>query len=196
MLNYIWFGMLAIGFIVGTLNGRIEAVTKALIDSCNSAVTLSIGLLGIMCLWTGLMGVAEQSGLVQYIAKIVRPIMRFLFPDIPKKHPAIGAMVMNMVANFLGLGNAATPLGLKAMGELQKLNTKKDTATDSMSMFLVLNTAAIQLIPATIIAVRAASGSTSPGEIIGTVWVASICATIAGIIAVKILSIRSKKKLR
>lgn len=188
MLNYIWFGMLVFGIIVGIINGRIDAVTQAVVDSSKGAIELSIGLLGIMCLWTGLMGVAEKSGMIRLISRAVRPVLRFLFPSIPKDHPASGAIVMNLVANFLGLGNAATPLGLKAMGELQKLNKHKDTATNEMSMFLVLNTACIQLIPATVIAVRSAAGSKNPAEIIGTIWVATICASCAGIIAVKILS--------
>ncbi|MFZ5985592.1 MAG: nucleoside recognition domain-containing protein [Bacillota bacterium] len=188
MLNYIWFGMLVVGFAVGIMNGRVNEVTQAVVDSSKNAIELSIGLLGIMCLWTGLMGIAEKSGIIRGIARIVRPVMRFLFPGIPKGHPASGAIVMNLVANFLGLGNAATPLGLKAMGELQKLNPSKDTSTNEMSMFLVLNTACIQFISATIIAVRAAAGSKSPTEIIGTIWVATICATTAGVIAAKILS--------
>jgi len=196
MLNYIWFGMIIIGFVIGIMNGRIETVTKAAIDSAQKAVELSIGLLGIMCLWTGLMGIAEKSGLVQYIARIVRPILRFLFPDIPKKHPALGAVVMNLVANFLGLGNAATPLGLKAMSEMQKLNTTKNTATDAMCMFLVLNTSAIQLIPATVIAIRQTSNSSNPTEVIGTIWVASACATIAGIVAVKLFMASAKERVR
>lgn len=196
MLNYIWFGMLVIGFIVAILNGKIDAATQAAIDSAGKAVELGIELLGIMCLWTGLMRIAEKSGLVQNIARIIRPVLRFLFPEIPGKHPAMGAIVMNLAANFLGLGNAATPLGLKAMGELQKLNSKKDTATNAMCMFLVLNTGSIQLIPATIIAVRSAEGSSNPAEIIATIWVASACAATAGIIAVKLFSIMSNRKMR
>ena len=188
MLNYIWFGLLLIGFVVGILNGRTEEVTRAVMDSARGGVDLSIGLVGVMCLWTGLMAVAEKSGLVRLIAKAVRPIIGFLFPDVPKRHPAVGAIVMNLTANFLGLGNAATPLGLKAMDELQKLNSKKDTATTSMIMFLVMNTAAIQLVPATIIAVRSAAGSSNPAEIIAPIWIASICASIAGVASVKILT--------
>lgn len=193
MLNYIWLGMLFIGFVVGILNGRIQEVTKAAMDSAQAAVELSIGLVGVMCLWTGLMGIAEKSGLVRFLAKKIRPVMRFLFPDIPKGHPAMGAIVMNLVANFFGLGNAATPLGIKAMGELQKLNPDKDTATDSMGMFLVLNTSAIQLVPATIIALRSASGSSNPSEIIVTIWVATLCATIAGVISVKLFTSIGKR---
>jgi len=187
MLNYIWFGMIVVGFVVGIMNGRIDEVTKAVIESSGKAIEISIGLLGVMCLWTGLMGIAEKSGLVELITKLARPILRFLFPQIPAKHPAIGAIVMNLVANFFGLGNAATPLGLKAMNELQKLNPRKDTATDAMSTFLVMNTSAIQLIPATVISIRAALGSANPTEIVGTVWVATVCSAVVGIIAVKLL---------
>jgi spore maturation protein A len=188
MINYIWIGLLIIGFIAGIFTGRIDQVTKAAMDSAQSAVVVCFGLLGVMCLWTGLMKVAEKSGLVNLIGRFVRPILVFLFPDIPKNHPALGAIVMNLVANFFGLGNAATPLGIKAMNELQSLNDDKKTATDSMCMFLVLNTAAIQLIPANIIALRTAEGSKKPAEIIVCIWIASICATIMGIIAAKLLS--------
>jgi spore maturation protein A len=194
MLNYVWTIMLGVGFIVGILNGKADKVTKAVMDSAGNAVQLCIGLLGIMCLWTGLMGIAEKSGLVGSLAAIVRPVINFLFPEIPKKHKAVGAIVMNLAANFFGLGNAATPLGIKAMNELQRLNPNKASATNAMSMFLVLNTSAIQLIPATIIAIRAAAGSANPGEIIITIWVASICASIAGVIAVKIFSLRELQK--
>lgn len=188
MLNYIWVGLLVIGFIAGIINGRIDEVTKAAMDSAQTAVTVCIGLLGVMCLWTGLMKIAEKSGLIRGISRVVRPVMNLLFPGIPKDHPAMGAIVMNLVANFLGLGNAATPLGIKAMGELQKLNKDKKTATDAMCMFLVLNTAAIQLIPASIIALRTAEGSKKPAEIMICIWIASVCATIMGIIAAKLLS--------
>lgn len=196
MLNYVWCGLLVLGFAAGIMNGRVEAVAKAAVDSAAGAVNICIGLLGVMCLWTGLMAIAEKSGLVQKLAGLARPALRFLFPGIPKGHPAMGAVVMNLAANFLGLGNAATPLGLKAMNELQKLNADKDTATDSMSMFLVLNTAAIQLIPATIIALRSAAGSSNPTEIIAPIWAASLAATFAGIVAVRLLSAFSRKKPR
>jgi spore maturation protein A len=187
MLNYIWMGLLLIGFLAGILNGRLSEVTKAAMDSAQAAVTICIGLIGVMCLWTGLMKIAEKSGLIKAIGKAVQPVLGFLFPDIPKNHPALGAIVMNLAANFLGLGNAATPLGIKAMQQLQKLNKAGDTASDSMCMFLVLNTAAIQLIPATIIALRTAEGSAKPAEIIVCIWIASVCATITGIIAAKLL---------
>ena len=140
MLNYIWSIMLIAGFVVGVLNGKAEEVTKAAMDSAGNAIQLCIGLLAIMCLWTGMMGIAEKSGLVSSLEAAVRPVIKFLFPEIPKKHKAGGAIVSNLTANFFGLGNAATPLGIKAMNELQRLNPEKSTATNSMSMFLVLNT--------------------------------------------------------
>ncbi len=193
MLNYIWIGLLMIGFAFGIVNGRLDDVTKAAMDSAQTAITVCIGLLGVMCLWTGLMKIAEKSGLIRIIGRAVRPVLRFLFPEIPKDHPALGAIVMNLVANFLGLGNAATPLGLKAMKELQSINKDKKTATNAMCMFLVLNTAAIQLVPANIIALRTSEGSKKPAEIIVCIWIASVCATIMGIIAVKLLSVVWKK---
>lgn len=193
MLNYIWIGLLMLGFAFGIVNGRLDDVTKAAMDSAQTAVTVCIGLLGVMCLWTGLMKVAEKSGLIRIIGRAVRPVLIFLFPEIPKDHPALGAIVMNLVANFLGLGNAATPLGLKAMKELQSLNKDKKTATNAMCMFLVLNTAAIQLVPANIIALRTSAGSKKPAEIIICIWIASVCATIMGIIAAKMLSAVWKK---
>lgn len=193
MLNYIWIGLLMIGFAFGIVNGRLDDVTKAAMDSAQTAVTVCIGLLGVMCLWTGLMKVAEKSGLIRIIGRAVRPVLVFLFPEIPKDHPALGAIVMNLVANFLGLGNAATPLGLKAMQELQSINKDKKTATNAMCMFLVLNTAAIQLVPANIIALRTSAGSKKPAEIIICIWIASVCATIMGIIAAKMLSAVWKK---
>jgi spore maturation protein A len=188
MLNYIWLFMLLAGFIIGIMNGRVEEVTRALLESAGAAVELGIGLLGVICLWTGIMNIAEKSGIIRFITRLAEPVLRAFFPEIPRKHPAIGAMVMNLSANFLGLGNAATPLGLKAMKELQMINPKKDTATDSMSMFLVLNTAAVQLVPTTVIAIRTFAGSKNPAEIIGAVWVASISAAVTGVLAVKLLS--------
>ncbi len=196
MLNYIWFGLLVLGFTVGAMNGKLDEVTHAAISAAGIAVELCIGLLGVMCLWTGLMAIADKSGLVRFIAKLVRPVMRLLFSEIPKGHPALGAIVMNLVANFFGLGNAATPLGIKAMGELQKINKNKNTATNSMSMFLVLNTAAFQLVPATIIALRTSAGSSNPTDIIVPIWIASLCATVVGVIAAKLMAAATPNKLR
>ena len=188
MLNYIWMGMLVAGFIMGILNGRLEEVTHAAFASAGRAVELSIGLLGIMCLWSGLMKISEKSGLMKVIARLARPMLKFLFPQIAKNNKALGAIIMNLSANFLGLGNAATPLGIKAMTELQKANGKSETASDSMCMFLILNTSAVQLIPTTLIALRTDAGSAAPSEITACVWVVSICSALVGITMVRLLS--------
>ena len=184
MLNYIWFGMMAIGVIAGIFNGRIEAVTQAAIDMAKTSVTIAIGLIGIMALWLGIMKIAEESGLIKIIARGLRPITIRLFPDVPEDHPAIGSIVLNMSANMLGLGNAATPLGLKAMQELQELNEQKDTATNSMVMFLAINTSSVQLIlPATVVALMGAAAS----QIFLTTILATLFSTVAAVVAVKTL---------
>jgi spore maturation protein A len=184
MLNYIWFGMMAIAVVAGIFTGRIDAVTEAAIDMAKVSVEIAIGLIGIMALWLGTMKIAEESGLIRIIAKLLRPITLRLFPDVPPDHPAIGSIVLNMSANMLGLGNAATPLGLKAMEELQELNEHKETATNAMVMFLAINTSSVQLIlPATVVALMGASAS----EIFLTTILATLCSTIAAIAAVKFL---------
>jgi len=189
MLNYIWFGMMAIGVGAGIYNGKIDAVTNAAIDMAKVSVEISIGLIGIMALWLGIMNIAEESGLIRIIARGLRPITVRLFPEVPVDHPAIGSIVLNMSANILGLGNAATPLGLKAMEELQELNEQKDTATNSMVMFLAINTSSVQLIlPATVVALMGASAS----EIFVTTILATLCSTIAAIAAVKFLEKRKR----
>jgi len=168
---------------------RMTAVTNdGIIGAAKTAVELAIALIGIMALWLGIMKIAEQSGLVSKLALALRPVTTRLFPDVPADHPAMGAMIMNISANILGLANAATPLGLKAMEELNKLNRKLGTATDAMCTFLVINTSNIQLIPATVIAIRAASGSGNPTEILGPVIVATAVAMTVGITTVKLLS--------
>ncbi len=166
---------------------KIKAVTQAALDFANTAVEISIGLIGIMALWLGLMKIAEEAGLISVVTRILAPVTRRIFPDVPADHPAVGAMVMNIAANMLGLNNAATPLGLKAMEELNRINPKAGTATNAMITFLTINTGGLVLIPATAIAVRAASGSSNPGIIIGTSIVGALCATVAGVAAAKIL---------
>lgn len=189
MLNYIWFGMMAIGVVVGVFTGRIDAVTEAAIDMAKTAVEISIGLIGIMALWLGVMKIAEESGLIRIIARALRPIMVRLFPDVPPDHPAMGSIVLNMSANMLGLGNAATPLGLKAMEELQELNPHKKTASNAMVMFLAINTSSVQLIlPATVVALMGAVSS----QIFITTILATLCSTTAAIITVKLLE-KSKR---
>jgi spore maturation protein A len=166
----------------------LQRVTNdGIVAYAGTAVTIAIGLIGIMALWLGVMKVAEEAGLVQTLARGLKPVMTRLFPDVPAEHPAMGAMILNIAANMLGLANAATPLGLKAMEELNKLNKKAGMATDAMCTFLVINTSSVQVIPATAIAIRAAAGSANPTEIIVPVLIATSCATIAGIVSVKLL---------
>lgn len=184
MLNYIWFGMMFIAVIVGILTGNIDAVTQAAIDMAKTAVEIAIGLIGIMALWLGTMKIAEESGLIRIIARAIRPFTIRLFPDVPEDHPAIGSIILNMAANLLGLGNAATPLGLKAMEELQDLNPEKETATNAMCTFLAINTSSIQLIlPATVVALMGAAAN----QIFITTILATGLSTIAAIIAVRFL---------
>ncbi|MDJ0714401.1 MAG: nucleoside recognition domain-containing protein [Prochloraceae cyanobacterium] len=185
MLNYVWFGLIFISVVVGTIDGKIDAVTEAAINSAEAAVTLAIGLIGIMALWLGMMKIAEESGLIELISQIVRPITIWLFPEVPPDHPAMGSIVLNMAANILGLGNAATPLGLKAMQELQELNPTKDTASNAMCTFLAINTSSVQLIlPATVVGLMGVSAS----QIFLPTIFATSMSTIAAIVSVKILS--------
>jgi spore maturation protein A len=156
-------------------------------EYAGTAVDISIGLIGIMAFWLGIMKIAEKGGIIQLLSKAIRPLAKFLFPEIPPDHPAIGTMLMNIIANWLGLSNAATPLGLKAMKDLQDLNKSTHTATNAMVVFLALNTASITLIPMTVIAIRAKLGSANPFEIISTAVLASTCATIAAVSAAKLL---------
>lgn len=166
---------------------RIKQVTQAALDYAATAVNIALGLIGIMALWLGIMRIADEAGAIKFLARLLRPFMKFLFPDVPADHPAVGSMIMNISANMLGLSNAATPLGLKAMEELEKLNPKKGVATNAMCTFLAINTAGLTLIPATAIAVRAAAGSSNPTVIVGTTIVGGLCSTTVGIIAAKLL---------
>lgn len=196
MINFIWAGLLIIGFVVGAITGNIEAVTNAAIDSAKTGVDLALGLIGIMTLWLGLMKIAEDSGLVEKLAKALKPLMVWLFPDVPADHPAMGAMIMNIAANMLGLGNAATPLGLKAMKELQELSDDKETATDAMVTFLAINTSSVTLIPATTIGILVLSGAKNPTEIIGPTLVATTVSTIVAIIASKVFQKLPKYQMK
>lgn len=187
MINIIWAVLLISGFVVGAINGNLQAVTDAAIENAETGVSIALGLIGIMALWLGIMKIAEEAGIVKALAKLISPITRRLFPEVPEDHPAMGAIVMNVAANILGLGNAATPLGLKAMSELQKLNEQKDTATNAMVMFLAINTSSVTLIPATTIGILSAAGGTNTTNIIGPTIIATAVSTIVAIIAVKSL---------
>jgi spore maturation protein A len=187
MINYIWFFIIAVGIIFGFMTGQGDAVSKAVINSTNSTVELIIGLIGLMCLWCGVMKIAERSGLTDKIAILLKPFLRLIFKKAAKDEKAMGAIVMNLTANIMGLSNAATPFGIKAMEEMQKLNSKKSTASDDMALFLVLNAACIQIVPATILSIRAACNSQNPGIIILPAILATGTAAIVGILVCKLL---------
>jgi spore maturation protein A len=187
LLNVVWLGMLLIGIAVAAVNGRVEVVSQAALNSSQVAVTICLELVGIMTMWLGLLKIAEKSGLVELLARAVKPITNLLFPSIPSGHPALGAIIMNISANILGLGNAATPFGLKAMEEMQALNRRSETASDAMCTFLAINTSCITLIPATIIGVRVGANSTNPTEIVGPTIFATACAMVVAITADAIL---------
>lgn len=187
MLNIIWLALIVLSLIVAAARGTVPEVGQQAVNMAKTAVDISLGLIGIMALWLGIMKIAEEAGLIRLLARLIKPITKRLFPEVPPEHPAMGAMVMNIAANWLGLGNAATPMGIKAMEELQTLNKSKDTATNAMVVFLTINTASITLIPATMIAVRVSAGSQDPFGIIGTTIFASATATVVGVTAAMLL---------
>ena len=188
MLNYLWLGLILCGVVLGVLTGRTEALTAATFDACKSSLmSIALPLGAVMSLWLGIMRLAEKSGAVERLSGLLRPLLVRLFPDVPADHPAMGAMVMNIAANMLGLGNAATPLGLRAMQNLETLNPRPGTATNAMCTFLAINTSSVQLIPATAVGILAAAGAVHPTAIIGTALVATSCSFMTGIISVKLL---------
>lgn len=188
MLNFIWLGLILLAVFLGGLNGTLGEIAPAAFEAAKNAVmTLALPLAGLMALWLGMMRLAEKAGLISVLARMLRPVLTRLFPDVPATHPAMGSMLMNMAANMLGLSNAATPLGLRAMQDLEKINPHPGTASNAMCTFLAINTSSVQLIPATAVAILATAGSTQPTAIIGTAFVATLCSTIAGLVAVKSL---------
>ena len=189
MLNYIWLGLMVLAVVMGGLTGRLKEVTAGALDAAELAVMkTALPLIGLTALWLGLMRLAEQSGLIQTLAKALRPVMRRLFPEVPVDHPAMGSMLMNMAANMIGVTNAATPLGLRAMADLEKLNRHPGTATDAMCTFLALNTSSLQLIPTTAISILALADSANPVAIVGTTLLATACSTVVAVVAVKALA--------
>ncbi|MGE6258886.1 nucleoside recognition domain-containing protein [Heyndrickxia sporothermodurans] len=181
MVNYIWIGMTLIGLVFAALNGKMKDVNEAIFQSANEAVTLCIGLISILVFWLGIMRIAQDSGLLDKFSRIFRPLIKRLFPEIPENHPAMGYILSNIIANMFGLGNAATPLGIKAMEQLKELNGGKSVASRSMITFLALNTSGLTLIPTTVIAIRMNYHSASPTEIVGPTLMATTIATIAAI---------------
>lgn len=187
MLNVLWPIFLILSFVYSFFSGNIDKVNKSIFDSVSSAVELSITFLGTMCLWNGIMKIVKSTSLINKLTKLLNPAMRFLFPDLKNNKEAYQDISMNIIANILGLGNAATPLGIKAMKTMQKENLNKDTLSNSMIMFIVLNTASIQIIPTTVITIRSSFGAENPSSVIIPIWVASITAAVVGIFATKIL---------
>ena len=184
-LNPIWLFLMTAALVVAAYSGNMKTITEASFDSARSAVELAIGLIGTMALWLGLLRVAEAAGMMQAIARAIKPIMVRLFPEVPAEHPAMSAIIMNISANALGLGNAATPMGLKAMKELDRLNPAKGTATDAMCLFLAINTSSVTLLPIETITVRASAGADNPASIVLPSLIATACSTTAAIAAAK-----------
>jgi spore maturation protein A len=187
MLNYIWFGLMAISLVVAAFKGTADAVTAGAVESAATAVQIAIGLVGIMALWLGVMRIAEAAGLVTLLGRALRPIVRWLFPEVPASHPAAGSLVLAIAANMLGLNNAATPLGIKAMEELQTLNADRDSASNAQVTFMAITTSGVQLIPATMIGVLAAAGSVVPTAIIAPSLIATGIGTAAAVMTAKLL---------
>lgn len=187
MLNILWPIFIILSFIYGLITGRVNEINNGIFESLSDAVELSITFLGTICLWNGIMEIAKRTTLINKLTKLLKPIINFLFPDLKQNENAKKEISMNIIANILGLGNAATPLGLKAMKTMQKENNKKDTLSNSMMMFIVINTASLQLIPTNVIAIRTSLNSQNPTSIILPVWIATIIAAIVGITATKIL---------
>lgn len=192
MLNLVWPIFIIISIIFSFFNGNIEGINKSIFASIEDAISLSITLLGTICFWNGLMEIANHTSVNYKIKKLLNPFMKKLFPKIKKEDQEYNEITMNIIANVLGLGNASTPLGIKTMKTMQEKNKRKDTLTDEMATFIVLNTASIQLIPTTVIAIRTSLGSENPTKILLPIWIATICAATAGIIATKIFIKRGK----
>src|SRR6201982_3733343 len=188
MLNLIWLGLLLIGVVVPGITGQLPAINQGVLNAAKSAVMdVALPLSGAMTLWLGMMRLAEKAGLVRQFARLIQPILKLLFSDVPPDHPAMGSTVMNMAANMLGVSNAATPLGLRAMSQLNELNTKQGVATNAMCTFLAINTSSIQLVPATAINILAINGSKNPTGIVGSTLIATFFATVTAIVTVQFL---------
>ena len=193
MLNILWPIFIIISIIYSIFSGNIEYVSNSIFESTESAVNLTLTLIGTTCLWSGIMEIASNTKIMEILSKALKPIVRRLFPNLKPESKSYNSVIMNIIANLLGLGNAATPLGLKAMNELQKENDNKEELSDNMMMLIVLNTASLQIIPTTVLAIRNSLGSENPTQIIVPVWIATICAAIVGIIFTKIVIKISKK---
>lgn len=194
MLNILWPIFIIISFGYAIFSGNLDKLNESIFSSTSESVNLCINLLGTICLWNGIMQIAKKTSIIDKLTNMLKPLLKFLFPEIKQDSEVQKEISMNMIANILGLGNAATPLGLKAMKSLQKENLKKDTLTNSMITFIVLNTASLQIIPTTVIAIRSSMNSNNPTSIVFPVWIATICAAIAGIAATKLFIKLSERK--
>lgn len=195
MMNYIWGTILVISIICAITTNKIQELSNAVLNGASDAISLVISISGMMALWTGLMNIAEKSGITSALAKIFSPIIKFLFPDLPSDSLAAKSICMNITANLLGLGNAATPFGIKAMKEMQKINSDKSTATNSMIMFVVINTASLQIIPTLLCTIRQKHGSHNPFDILPCLWISSLIALVIGISSAKFFEkVRGKSK--
>lgn len=190
LVNLIWLAMILIGIIVAAINGNLEAVTEAAFAATEESITIILEIAGIMMLWMGILKLAEKSGFIHLLGRLLKPVIRFLFPEIPAQNPAMGSIIMNISANLLGLGNAATPFGIKAMEEMQKLNPHKKTASNSMITFLILNTSSLTLIPTMVIGLRLESGSANPEEIVMLTILSTLSGTIVGLLLHRFLKNR------
>lgn len=196
MVNLLWLVMIVSGIIIAGITGRVDTVTQSIFDSAEKGVMLTFNLLSIMCFWLGIMKIIEKSGFIHLIIYFLKPIAHWLFPGVPRDHKAMNSMLMNMSANLLGMGNAATPFGIKAMQEMQQLNKKSDTATEDMCTFLAINTASLTLVPTTVIALRAATGAQNPTDIIGTTIIATSCSTVVAVLSDRIFRYYNRWKNR
>ena len=181
MVNILWGGMIVISIIVAALSGNVQGITQSIFNSAEKAVGVAISLISIMAFWLGIMKIIEKSGFIHLVIFFLKPIAHWLFPGVPRGHKAMNTMLMNMSANLLGMGNAATPFGIKAMEELQELNKNPDTATNDMCTFLAINTASLTLIPTTVIAIRTVTGASDPTDIIGVTIIATFCSTLVAV---------------
>lgn len=194
MVNYIWFFLILVGVLFSLLTGNLDTINNSILTNGTEALDLVLSILPVIVLWTGIMRIAEDSGLLKKFASFVQPVLSKLFPDVPKDNPALGFIASNVAANMMGLGSAATPFGLKAMNELQKINDKKDTASVPMITFLILNTGGVTIIPTTVLALRMAHGSANPSEIIVPGIIATCCSSIGGLLLDYFIRKRSKKR--
>ncbi|WP_416149663.1 nucleoside recognition domain-containing protein [Salipaludibacillus sp. HK11] len=194
MVNVIWVSLFFIGFIFAAINGTMTEVNEAIFSGAKEAVVICIGLISVLTFWLGMMRIAELAGILKIVSKWLHPVVSRIFPDIPQGHPAQGYIVSNMSANMFGLGNAATPMGIKAMKELKKLNHDKDEASRSMVTLLAINTASLTLIPTTVIALRIEYGSVAPAEIVVTTILATACSTIGAVLIDRFFYYRRLKK--